>query len=1117
MAMEQQQQKSYLERIKFDPKLLKGFVPSWIGNIRIVILLVITIFFLGIISYQSIPRRLNPEIKIPIVTVMTVLPGASPEDVESLLTIPLETQITGLNGIQTMTSTSLDSVSSIVIQFNNNVAQDKAKQDVQAAVDGVTDLPGDAQTPKVKALDFEDRPIWTFTVSGKNEELPSLMRFSETLKKNIENTPKVDRVTVTGFEDQQIDVVVSPEKISAYGISPLTLSQLVKSSITSYPAGSVYTGSNSFSLTIDPQAQSIDDLRKLRININGNYVSLGDIATISEKSKNNQSLSYLATNSNPPKRVVTFNVYKVSNANFDEVEKVVKTVIDKTQSDYHNQFTTDTVTNLAEDITDQFTELLGEFRSTILLVMACLFVFLGLRQALISSLTVPLTFLSAFIFAKILGMSINFLTMFAFLIALGLLVDDTIVTVQAMTTYYKTGKFSPFQTGLVVWRDLIVPIWSTTITTIWSFVPLLLASGIIGEFIKPIPVVVTVTMLSSTAIAVLITLPIMIILLKPDIPPRVKTLFKILLGGIFLGIGIFAFQGTRIFGLLMLVYLVSAFVFITVRSKLTGKLKLMIDRNQLLKVLFKKLNHYTDHGMIDLEIVSKKYYWLIKQILASKNARKKVIIGIVIYAVLSFLLLPFGFVKNEFFPKTDADRVYISLSMPTGTTIPVLKTETLKLLDNLRSTPGSYFTIADIGEGLSSMGSFSNSPTNTLFTIHLYPEKSRSFKSYELAEKLRNELKSYKSTGKVSITELTSGPPAGSDLQIKLMGDDLGELNKYADKIMTHLESVPGVTSVDKSIKPGTSRIVFVPDPVKIADAGLSTDAIGLWLRSFASGFTLSSVKFDKDARVKKDVVFMFTGDNLDPASIGTITIGSPKGPVPLLNLGSLVTKANPTSITREDGKRTISVSGGVRPGYSISTLSKDLEKYADSLKLPSGYSWKTGGVNEENAKSVTSILQAMIVAFILILVTMVVQFKSYRQAAIVLMVIPLAVSSVFMVFAITGTPLSFPALIGVLSLFGIVVTNSMFIVDKININTREGMPFVEALADAGSSRLEPIILTKLCTVFGLLPITLSNPLWQGLGGAIISGILIASTIMLLFIPIVYYEWFKGENRSLEG
>lgn len=233
---------------------------------------------------------------------------------------------------------------------------------------------------------------------------------------------------------------------------------------------------------------------------------------------------------------------------------------------------------------------------------------------------------------------------------------------------------------------------------------------------------------------------------------------------------------------------------------------------------------------------------------------------------------------------------------------------------------------------------------------------------------------------------------------------------------------------------------------------------------------------------------------------------------MPLLSLGTLEVQPNPTEIIRENGERTLSVSAGVASGYVVADKNKELETFADTLNLPAGYAWKTGGVNEENEKSVQSILQAMVLSAILILITMVIQFGSFRQALIVLIVIPLAVSSVFLSFALIGTPLSFPSLIGVLSLFGIVVTNSMFIVDKINLNRKEGMSYNEAIADAGASRMEPIILTKLCTVFGLLPITIADPLWRGLGGAIISGLLIASTIMLLFIPVLYYEWMKGKD-----
>jgi len=260
-------------------------------------------------------------------------------------------------------------------------------------------------------------------------------------------------------------------------------------------------------------------------------------------------------------------------------------------------------------------------------------------------------------------------------------------------------------------------------------------------------------------------------------------------------------------------------------------------------------------------------------------------------------------------------------------------------------------------------------------------------------------------------------------------------------------------------------------------------------------------------------VVFRVGSGAADTTGLSRISIPNTQGAsFPILSLGHLETQTNPTLITRQNGARIITITGAVRQGYTAPQESKKVEQFADSMHLPDGYAWQTGGANEENQKSINSILQAMVISFLLILITMVIQFGSFRQATIVLMVIPLAVSSVFLLFAITGTPLSFPALIGVLSLFGIVVTNSMFIVDKINMNRRQGMPLKESIADAGASRLEPIILTKLCTVLGLLPITITNALWRGLGGAIISGILLSSTIMLLFIPSVYYTWFKTDK-----
>jgi multidrug efflux pump subunit AcrB len=1104
---------SYLERLKFDPKLLLSPVAKYISNIRLVILLVLSICLLGGFSYFNLPKRLNPEVDISIVTVVTILPGASPEDVEALITIPLENELKGAEGLDQITSVSNENVSAITLQYLSSVSRDKAKDTTQNLVDNVRDLPEDAQDPTVTALDFEDQPIWTFAVTSEGD-IPSLMAFSQDLKQKLEDLPKVDRVQISGFEDQEVVVTLKPEKIQQYGLNPLLIAQAIQKGVSSYPAGTVTTQRNVFALTINPSITSLDDLRRIQIMVNGEVVNLGDIAQIEKKSKIDQAVSFLASPETNPERAVTFYVYKTSSVSIDEAGKEVEAAVEAELEKYGSRFKIETLSNTSEEITTQFTDLLGEFRTTILLVFASLLIFLGLRQAVISSFTVPLTFLSAFIFMRVFGMSINFLSLFAFLLALGLLVDDTIVVVSAMTSYHRSGKFTPLQTGLLVWRDTIVPIWSTTITTIWSFVPLLLSSGIIGEFIKPIPIVVTVTMLSSTAIAVLVTLPIMILILKPNIPGRVTLLGKIVLLLASIAALLAVTAGNPLLPIVGILYIVLLVVLYQIFPVLRQKISRLLSHRRVKPVL-KKVSSISDKGLIDIEGFSQKYYRFTLRMLSSTSARRKVIAAIVIYSLVSFALLPLGLVKNEFFPKSDAEILYLNLELPSGTTLDKTTTQTLELLDDLKHTPEVDYVVAEVGRSFDANGNSAGGGQNiSLFSLHLPPKEERATSSIDIAQNLRDKYKDY-AQGELSVVELSGGPPAGSDIQLTLLGDDLHIVDGYADQLVKYLETQPGVANVKKSITTGTSQIVFVPDQTKLAAAGVSADQIGLWLRIYASGFTLDSIDLNDESQDKVDVIFKLSQSKADSLGLSSINITNQTGQsYPLLSLGHLETRANPTRITREEGQRSLTISAANLPGFSATDQNTALQKQADALHMPDGYTWKTGGVNEENQKSVNSILQAMMLSAVLILVTMVVQFGSFRQAFIVLIVIPLAVSSVFLIFAITGTPLSFPALIGVLSLFGIVVTNSMFIVDKINLNKREGMRLKEAIADAGASRLEPIILTKLCTVLGLLPITIADPLWRGLGGAIISGLLLSSTIMLLFIPALYYSMFKNTEQD---
>ncbi|HSX18918.1 MAG TPA: efflux RND transporter permease subunit, partial [Candidatus Saccharimonadales bacterium] len=499
---------SYLGQLKFDPKLLNSPIAKYLTNFRFVLLLIIAIFAMGIFSFLQLPRRLNPEVKIPIVIVNAVFPGAGPSDVESLVSVPIEDSLNGIAGVSKISSTSADSVSTTTVEFNSGVDPDKARDDVKSAVDTVNSLPSDVQTPVVQKLDFENQPVWTFLVTTKSDDA-SLISFSKNLQDKLEKLPSVKKVVISGIEEQEVQVLIKNDAARQYKVDPLTLSRAVNTAVHSQPAGILNTDASSLSLTIDPTVQSVSDLRELNVNLGGQIVKLGDVATVISRSKPNQSQAYYGSVNSDAQRVVTFSVFKTDSVNIDKAVADARASADLALKGYEGEFSLISVSDQAKLVNKQFTDLLGSFRDTILLVILVLFIFLGIRQALVVAFCIPLSFLIAFTVMRLMGLTINFLSLFSLLLALGLLVDDAIVIVTAVTAYWRVRKFTPNETGLLVIRDFIVPIWSTTITAVWAFLPLLVASGIIGEFIKSIPIVVSTTLIASTAVAVLITLPLM--------------------------------------------------------------------------------------------------------------------------------------------------------------------------------------------------------------------------------------------------------------------------------------------------------------------------------------------------------------------------------------------------------------------------------------------------------------------------------------------------------------------------------------------------------------------------------------------------------------------------------
>lgn len=1114
---------SYLKQLKFDPQLNKSIIAAYLRNPRLVILIVLIAVIFGLISFVNLSRVLNPNINIAIVTISTTLPGAGPDDVESLVTIPIEQSISNVANIDTLTSTSQNSQSIVTIQFLSGVDPDKATTDIQTAVQSVSTLPKNATTPHVQKLDFQNTPVWTFTISGNDQA--SIVRFGRELRDILKDVPTINTVTTNGLDNQEIQVTIKPDAIATYGINPQTLSQTVTTAINSQPAGTINTSESSFALTIDPTITTVDELRNLRINVNnGTSVLLSNIADVAIRQQPGVSDSYITDTHHQATHTVTFNVFKKKSANITTADQDAHNAVNDFVAKTPGHFIISSVIDTGAMINRQFNELVRDLIVTFILVFLVILIFLGTRQALVAASAIPMTFLITFIVMHGAGVELSFIAFFSLLLSLGLLVDDTIVVISALSAYYRTGKFTPLEAGLLVWRDFKTAITTTTLTTVWAFVPLLLSTGIIGEFIKAIPIVVSTSLLASYGVAMFITLPIVIIILSPHIPYRVtfliRSLILVIIFGVFLTIapkGIYLIPAILLFIINLFIYFqVKHLVYDKLRMRFAKRLKQIQKTNQKYSI-----RKYFDRGIINFDLISNKYRFVISKILASKTNRRKVLAMVIIFSLFSYLLLPLGFVRNEFFPNSSQEELQIAIELPSGTNTDETKKVALKVLNEVRSLPEVKLALVSLGEGPETGFGPSNGGSNfATITIVLPPTNKQKMTSMDLAQLIRDRYANFQQ-GKLSVIEQSGGPPAGADVQIKLFGSDLTVLDRYANKLESYLKRQPGVTNVDKSIKTGTSKIVFVPDYQKMINAGVTQDQAGQWLRTYASGFTLDSkVKLEEGNSQDQDIVFRTDSNPQTLEGLGSIMIPTQTGSVPLLSLGSVTIKPNPTLITRENQKRTISVTAGVTKGYSVSQTNANLESYADSLNLPDGYSWSTGGVNQQNQESVTSILEAMVLSFLLIIVTMVLQFHSFRKAFIVMLVIPLSVSGVFIVFSVTQTPLSFPALIGILALFGIVVKNSILIVDKINQNLRVGLDFQTAIVDAAESRLEPIALTTFAAILGLIPITLSNALWQGLGGAIISGLIFSGSIMLFLIPTVYFLIFQsseGKNNPKEN
>lgn len=1047
----------YLDKLQYDPALDRSWFSFFIDRSRFLILVIVMLMAAGLISLSTLPLESQPEVEIGIAVASVSLPGASPETIEDQVIKKLEKEISKVKGVSKMTSTAQNSFGSVVVEFRSDVKIPDAVRELKDKVDlAKPNLPTDAKEPVVKEISFSDNPVWTFSIGGDYDGF-QLYDYAKKLRDEIEKDPLVSEVRISGGDETEYTAWLDPAKLERYGLTATAVNQAISAQNFTIPVGELDVGDYVHKVSVDGRFFTVRDLADVpvaKMGVTG-VVRLRDVAKIEETAKKRVTLSRLSAQGEAPTSAVTLGVVKRRGGSIvnlvDHGEKAIARA--KAEGLVPSGLKVTSVLDMSERIKLDLEHLVRDGLITFVLVFLALLTFTGLRPALVASATVPLVFMATFTVMAAYGQTLNFLSMFSLILSLGLLVDDAIVVVTAINQYLKTGKFTARQAALLVLRDYKRVLISTTLTVVWIFAAMMFMTGIIGKFIFSIPFVITITLLASLVVALLI---------NPALSVAVEK----------------ANDGKH------------------------GH-----DDHPTWK------DRVVNRGLVSFHKVEDWYAGVLSRLISSRRTAWR-FVGLVTALFFVSLMLPItGILKSDFFPATDQDLMAINLELPVGTRLDVTSAKAAaveaillkeKEIASFTTTIGAQ---ANLGNDQAESGE-----NYAGITVNLVKKEfGRKESSMSISERLRKEAAAFVDM-KVTVAEMKGGPPAGGDFELRIAGPDFRVLDAVAGDVIKALEKVPGAINVQSSRRPLPLEFRLTFDPARLSLYDLTLPQVSSFLRNAVNGAEATKVFRGKDEIVVRT---RYAQDAVATVErVKDLKLTNLKGQ-PVFVRDVLSNKLVPSvfSIDRIDQKRVISVTASADKSTTGGGILAAYERTMAGYKLPSGYEFITGGANEENQKSVQSLFVAMIFGMLFVIATLVVLYDSYRQALIVLVTIPFSLIGVFWGLTLFGQPLSFPGLIGLVALFGIVVRNGIIFFDKINQNRAEGFSVHDSIVDAGRTRLEPEVLTSICTILGMMPLTFSNPTWTSLGLSIMFGLAASTLLTLRVLPGLYFLFVKDGPR----
>ena len=1028
----------------------------FIEKYKFTLLVILFLAIFGVISVFQMQKESMPEVDIPYAVVMTVYPGANSQDVEELVTQPLEDKIKSLDDVDEMSSESKNSISMITVQFDVNSDAQEKMNDLKDRIDEVkNDLPEDAQEPKVIQIRVDDVPILTFSVSGPYDRV-EMKRNADQVKAEIERISGVSKVDIIGGQEEEIKVVVDKAKLDNYGFSLLQVSQAIQIANSDIPTGSIESSGINYSIRFSGRLLNVQDVQNIPLgNIGDVPILLKDVANVYSGYTDISTMSRLSKNGEQPQLAVSLNLYKTSGADTTKIVDEVLLKLEKIKLNYSEDLRFEISKNVGQDIKDDLSNLLINGFETVAIVVILLFLFLGWREALLAGISVPLTFLISFVYLKTAGYTLNFLTLFALILSLGILVDNAIVIAESIYVKMKNG-LNVKQACIKSIKEYQWALIAGTLTTVFAFLPLLTVSGIIGKFIVSLPVTIT----------------------------------AILLASLFVALGLIPVIAVLIF-----------------KEKENDSKEERLDSVEKKK---SKKDYYMD-------VVNKKYTKIIASFLDNRKKSNKLLKYIGLALVLSIALPVTGVLKADMFPTGNEPKVYMDFKMPVGTPLEITN-EKIKEVENILLEDGTVdsflVTVGSHTSGGSIVSADASGNTHYAGVVVNLNKKSKG--SEKFIADYDNKIKEI--GGFVcELNQDVMGPPSEDPISISVEGNDLMVLDSISQQIKNIVENIPGTRSVRFTVESSPGEFVLQVDRVKAQIYGISTAQIASTLRNAVAGVDATVIRKNGeeiDVLVKYDLDGLNDGvseKKIDLNNIESITIASQQGDIPLSSFIKKDLQHSRSLIQHDDGERIVKVVGDIKKGNSMQTIfataKKEIEK---NIELPENYKIIYGGESEDMQKSFSDIFRALLIGIFLIAALLVLQFNSYKQPLFILSTIPLSLIGVLPGLVLMGQPLSFPGAIGVVALMGIVVKNGIILIESVNNNRKDGMELREAIIEAGNSRLRPIILTTITTVMGMVPLAMSDPTWGPLGYAIIFGLSFSTVLTLFILPVICYRFSKA-------